>query len=74
MVKNSGPVIPPGQVEQLFQPFQRTGGRQIQYTDGHGFGLAIVQAVTRAHGAGIWPHPRPEGGLDVVVSFANDAT
>ena len=70
MVRNSGPAIPPGQIEQLFQPFQRTGGRQVQRTDGHGFGLAIVQAVVRAHGAGIWPHPRPGGGLDIVVSFA----
>jgi signal transduction histidine kinase len=74
MVANSGPVIPPGQIGQLFQPFQRTGGRQIQHADGHGFGLAIVQAVVRAHGAGIWPHPRPEGGLDVVVSFADGST
>jgi signal transduction histidine kinase len=70
MVQNSGPALPPGQIEQLFQPFQRTGGRQLQRTDGHGFGLAIVQAIVQAHGAGIWPHPRPEGGLDIVVSFA----
>jgi signal transduction histidine kinase len=52
----------------------RAIGRQIQHADGHGFGLAIVQAVVRAHGAGIWPHPRPEGGLDVVVSFADGST
>jgi signal transduction histidine kinase len=69
MVRNSGPALPPSQIEQLFQPFQRTGGRQIQRTDGHGLGLAIVQAIVRVHGAGIWPHPRPEGGLDIVVSF-----
>ena len=74
MVRNSGPAILPGQIEQLFQPFQRTGGRQIPRTDGHGFGLAIVQAIVKAHGAGIWPHPRPEGGLDIVVSFATPDT
>jgi CheY-like chemotaxis protein len=37
--------------------------------DGHGLGLAIVSAVAAAHGAGLAVRARPEGGLDVTVTF-----
>jgi signal transduction histidine kinase len=68
-VKNTGPVIPPGEVERLFQPFQRLGSQRIRHTDGHGLGLAIVQAIASAHGATLTPRARPEGGLDIEVRF-----
>jgi len=35
----------------------------------HGLGLAIVQAIAKAHGAKVTARPRPEGGLDVDVAF-----
>jgi signal transduction histidine kinase len=68
-VKNTGPVVPADQVERLFQPFQRLGGQRIGRTDGHGLGLAIVRAIAEAHGATITPRARPEGGLDLEVTF-----
>jgi signal transduction histidine kinase len=68
-VRNTGPVIPPGELERLFEPFQQLGSQRIRLTDGHGLGLAIVRAIASAHGATLIPHSRPEGGLDIEVRF-----
>ena len=68
-VSNTGAVIPPEQLGRLFQPFGRADGERIRHTGGHGLGLAIVQAIARAHGATLTPHARPEGGLDIEVAF-----
>jgi signal transduction histidine kinase len=68
-VRNTGPVIPPDQVERLFQPFQQLGGQRIRHNAGHGLGLAIVRAIAGAHGATLTTRPRPEGGLDIEVTF-----
>ncbi|WP_435126138.1 sensor histidine kinase [Actinacidiphila sp. bgisy144] len=69
-VANSGTVVPPEEVDRLFEPFQRlgtarTGGPQ----HGHGLGLAIVRAATTAHGAALTLTPHPGGGLTVRVDF-----
>jgi len=69
-VRNTGAVIPPEQLGRLFQPFGRAGGERIRHVGGHGLGLAIVQAIARAHGATLTPRARPEGGLDVEVTFS----
>jgi signal transduction histidine kinase len=68
-VGNTGAVIPPDQVERLFEPFQQLGSQRIGHTDGHGLGLAIVKAIASAHGATLSARARPEGGLDIEVSF-----
>jgi signal transduction histidine kinase len=68
-VRNTGAVIPPDQVERLFQPFQQLGPQRIRQHDGHGLGLAIVRAIANAHGATLVPRARPEGGLDIEVAF-----
>jgi signal transduction histidine kinase len=68
-VRNTGPVIPPDQVDALFQPFRRLGGERVRHTDGHGLGLAIVRAIAQVHGATLTPRARPEGGLDIEVIF-----
>ncbi|MFB4297623.1 ATP-binding protein [Actinomadura sp. NTSP31] len=68
-VGNTGPLVPPDEVDRLFQPFQRLGAQRIRHDGGHGLGLAIVRAIARAHGAALTPRARPEGGLDITVSF-----
>jgi len=68
-VGNTGAVIPPSQVSRLFQPFQRLSGQRTRNGDGYGLGLAIVRAIAGAHGATVTPRARPEGGLDIEVSF-----
>ena len=66
-VANNGPVVAPDEVDRLFQPFQRLGGERVG--SGHGLGLAIVRAIAGAHGATLTARARPEGGLDIEVSF-----
>lgn len=68
-VVNTGPVIPAADVERLFQPFQRLGGERLGGADGHGLGLAIVQAIADAHGAALTARSAPQGGLEVEVTF-----
>ena len=68
-VTNSGPVIAEGDVERLFQPFQRLDPRRAHYKDGHGLGLSIVQAIATAHGARISAYPNTDGGLSIKVIF-----
>jgi signal transduction histidine kinase len=69
VVRNTGPVIPPSEVDRLFQPFQQLRGPRLRHTEGHGLGLAIVRAIAAAHGATLAPRPRADGGLDIEVAF-----
>jgi signal transduction histidine kinase len=68
-VTNSGPVIPPGDVDRLFQPFQRLGPRPARRDGGHGLGLSIVRGIATAHGATVGARAQPGGGLAVDVTF-----
>jgi signal transduction histidine kinase len=68
-VTNSGPVIPPEELDRLGRPFQRLGTDRISHGDGHGLGLSIVRAIATAHEATLSIHARPQGGLDVEVRF-----
>jgi signal transduction histidine kinase len=68
-VGNTGPPVPPDQIQRLFEPFQRLGGARTHHDNGSGLGLSIVQAIADAHGANLSAHARPEGGLTIEVSF-----
>jgi signal transduction histidine kinase len=72
-VTNSGQVIPPAEVDRLFQPFQRLGPRPARRDGGHGLGLSIVRAIATAHGATIGARALPGGGLAVDVTFYKPA-
>jgi signal transduction histidine kinase len=67
-VANTGPVIPPGEVERLFRPFQRLAPDRTG-ADGTGLGLSIVEAVAAAHGAEIEAEAQAAGGLRIEVAF-----
>ncbi len=58
-VADRGPGLPPGQEDRVFEKFYRGGARTGR---GAGLGLAICQAIVRAHGGRIWAHNLPEGG------------
>jgi signal transduction histidine kinase len=68
-VTNSGQVIPPAEVDRLFQPFQRLGPRPARRNGGHGLGLSIVRAIATAHGATIGARALPDGGLAIDITF-----
>jgi signal transduction histidine kinase len=67
-VTNTGPVVPPEEIDRLFEPFQRLGRDRV-HADGHGLGLAIVRAIADAHAATVSVTNRPEGGLRIDVDF-----
>ena len=73
-VSNSGPAVPPGDVDRLLEPFQQASGERTHHKGGHGLGMAIVAAVARAHGADLAVRARPEGGLDVTVTFRSSSS
>jgi signal transduction histidine kinase len=66
-VANSGPIIPPEQVERLIEPFQRM--QRVADNGHHGLGLSIVNAIASAHDAQLTVRSRLSGGLYVEVAF-----
>jgi signal transduction histidine kinase len=68
-VTNTGPPVPPTEVDRLFQPFQRLSPNRGSHADGTGLGLSIVKAIADAHQATITAAPQPHGGLNIMVSF-----
>jgi signal transduction histidine kinase len=69
-IANSGPVLPTGEIDRLFQPFQRLATESNNgQDDGLGLGLSIVQAIATAHEATLTRRARPEGGLAIEVRF-----
>ncbi|HEX4035457.1 MAG TPA: HAMP domain-containing sensor histidine kinase [Solirubrobacteraceae bacterium] len=68
-VANTGPLIPTGELDRLFQPFQRLASHPPEAVQGVGLGLAVVQAVADAHNALVTARSRSAGGLEIRVSF-----
>ena len=64
-VVNTGPVVPPDQVDRLFLPFTRLDDRTRH--EGFGLGLALVSSIATVHDGSVDATANPAGGLDVVV-------
>jgi signal transduction histidine kinase len=68
-VTNTGPVIPPTEIDRVFQPFQRLDRRRTHHNNGHGLGLSIVRAIATAHDATVSARPSAGGGVSIEVAF-----
>ncbi|MFI6210945.1 ATP-binding protein [Nocardia brasiliensis] len=66
-VVDTGPGVPPGAEEQLFEPFQRLGDRDN--TTGVGLGLSVVRGFVEAMGGTVHAEPTPGGGLTMIVDL-----
>jgi signal transduction histidine kinase len=66
-VRNTGPHVPPYEVDGLFEPFHRLGDARVSDGHGVGLGLSIVRSVVHTHGGRIKAVAQPGGGLDVTV-------
>jgi signal transduction histidine kinase len=55
-VTDSGPGLPPGAIDKVFDPFYTTK------PGGLGMGLPISRTIIEAHGGRLWAERAPEGG------------
>lgn len=67
VVRDRGPGLPPGQEEQVFQPFHTTRTR------GTGLGLAVARRVVELHGGVITARTHPAGGAELSVRIPESA-
>jgi two-component system sensor histidine kinase TctE len=71
-VEDSGPGISAAEREQIFQPFYRALGTEV---DGSGLGLAIVMEVAQLHSASVNVQDaspgKPNPGASFTVRFQN---
>ncbi len=70
-VANTGPVVSPERVDEIFQPFTRLDERVG--TEGFGLGLALVESIASAHSGTVSALAPETGGLDVVVRIPTAA-
>ena len=66
-VDDDGPGLPAGDPARLFEKFQR--GHEEGSVIGVGLGLAICQAIVRAHGGQIEAERREEGGARFILTL-----
>jgi len=66
-VVDSGPGVPRGAADGLFEPFQRLGDRDA--TSGVGLGLSVARGFTGAMHGTLTAEDTPGGGLTVVISL-----
>jgi signal transduction histidine kinase len=72
-VANTGPEIPPYDIDELFEPFHRQHGQRTTNDRGVGLGLSIVRSVARTHGGDAHATPRTGGGLVVHIRIPKAA-
>ena len=64
MLEDNGPGFDPEVMQNVFE--RRVKGKN---SDGHGLGLAFIDAVARAHGGGVTASNRDRGGALIVVTL-----
>jgi signal transduction histidine kinase len=69
LVENGGPLLDPGKVTTLTQPFRRLGTDRTGPAGGTGLGLSITEAIAAAHGGTLHLHARQDGGLQAVIDL-----
>ena len=66
-VVDEGPGIPPGELQQVFEPFHRVDENHPR--PGTGIGLALVAEFARLHGGGAWAEEFDGPGTHIVVEL-----
>ncbi|WP_330182364.1 sensor histidine kinase KdpD [Nocardia sp. NBC_01503] len=66
-VVDTGPGVPTGMEDQLFEPFQRLGDRDN--STGVGLGLSVVRGFVDAMGGTVHAENTPGGGLTMVIDM-----
>ncbi|MFT4254426.1 MAG: ATP-binding protein, partial [Caulobacter sp.] len=66
-VLDRGPGLPQAALARIVEPFERGEASRNREAGGAGLGLAIVQALARAHGGRLVLANRAGGGLEAAV-------
>jgi two-component system sensor histidine kinase CpxA len=68
-VCDSGPGVPPNDLERIFDPFYRTATARERTTGGTGLGLAITRRAVLSHGGTVRASNRADGGLCIEIAL-----
>ncbi|MGH8241522.1 MAG: sensor histidine kinase, partial [Steroidobacteraceae bacterium] len=68
-VRDEGPGIPAGALDQVFEPFFRIEPSRNRDTGGAGLGLSIARDIVQAHGGSISLRNLERRGLEVTVAL-----
>jgi two-component system KDP operon response regulator KdpE len=61
-VHNSGPSIPPEELQGIFQPYYRLKSADEEHVPGVGLGLALCRHLIELHGGEIWVESKQDKG------------
>jgi signal transduction histidine kinase len=61
-ISDTGPGIPPEDIELIFEKFHRSGDHLTNATAGTGLGLAIARQIVEHYGGRIWASSEPGKG------------
>ena len=61
-VRDTGPGIPPGEIERIFERFYKVDRARTRDSGGTGLGLAIAKHLVERHGGRIWAESRDGQG------------
>jgi signal transduction histidine kinase len=70
-VRDTGPGVPPEELERIFDRFERGEAGE---RGGTGLGLSIARAIVVAHGGEIWAENMASGGARFSVAIPEDHT
>jgi signal transduction histidine kinase len=72
-IADRGPGLPTEDIVAIFEPFYRSAQNsehiQRNADQGYGLGLAITRSIVHSHGGTVVAQNRPEGGLEMHVTF-----
>ena len=68
-VVDTGPGLPAGEMERVFEPFYRADPARTLTDDGVGLGLAVCEAIVSAHHGSIWVEAPADGGACFVIAL-----
>ena len=68
-VRDSGPGLPPADLERIFDRFYRADASRVRNEGGSGLGLAIAKSIVQAHGGQIRAESEQGKGLTVIITL-----
>lgn len=71
-VDDEGPGVPPDQVREIFEPYNRLENHRESAVAGSGIGLAVAREIVRGHGGEIWVEAAREGGGRFMVTIPTE--